>query len=177
MKPWGECFQNFTYTSVEWNKVLKATVAAAPSIAAARKGTIEKAKIPSEANLSSRIGAIFSSASPPGGAFNGNANLAKSYPCPHSANIAVMLGHFPDFLDDATGHESEVTSIERQPNRRESSQHPIEKVITSAKPQSLFAIYALHVHHIVPLLIRVHQGGDCFRRILQIPVHKYGYVT
>src|SRR6202166_2911555 len=55
VKPCGECSQNFAYNEYIANKTLT-PVAAAPSIAAARRGTIEKAKIPSDASFNNLNG-------------------------------------------------------------------------------------------------------------------------
>src|SRR6266852_6859325 len=58
VKPWGECSKNLAYKA-DVAKRRDDTIALAPRIAAARKGTIENAKIPSDASFSNLNGLYF----------------------------------------------------------------------------------------------------------------------
>src|SRR5258708_13719150 len=108
---------------------------------------------------------------------NRDSGLPEPYPTAHAPQIAVMLRHLADLLDDAARHQPEVSRIEGQADIREASHQPVENKVAKAQEQGFLAKNALRVDNVVPLLVSSDELGYDFRNVLQVAVHHDGSIS
>src|SRR5260370_34688934 len=94
---------------------------------------------------------------------NRNSGLPEPYPTAHAPQIAVMLRHLADLLDDPARHQPEVSRIQGQAAIRKASHQPVENKVAKAQEPGFPATNALPAANVVPWLLPIDQSCQYFR--------------
>ena len=133
---------------------------------AARRGAVEKLKIPSNASRNSLPVEYPGLPAAPGGALDRDPRLPKAHPGAEPAEISIPLGHGGECLDHPPGEQGEIARVNWKSDVGQGGDEAIEQVVAGAEEPPFLAADTRGVDDVEPEAVLLDEARDLLRWIL-----------